>query len=93
MLCGSENACSKPAENGKLASCAEVGGPLFVDGKLRSPARPGEAADPERLRDPSRADASEDEPMTNEGTMPLRAGEDTCDGLVDVVVVLGEDSI
>lgn len=38
---------------------------------------PGEAEEPERLRDPSSAEASEDEPITYDGTMPFIAGEDT----------------
>lgn len=54
---------------------------------------PGEAADPDRLRGPSSAEASEDDPMTYAGTMPLRAGEDTWDAFADVVVVLGEDNM
>ena len=53
---------------------------------------PGEAEEPERLRDPSRADASEDEPITYDGTIPFIAGDDKWDGFVDVADPLGDDS-
>lgn len=69
----------------------------MLDGKLMSADElpgmwPGEAAEPERLRELSRAEAREDVPITYVGTMPFMEGEETCDVLVDDVVALGEDS-
>ena len=98
LLCETdENVRSYPGGKGKGFSWAEVGGPLLLDGKLRSADElpgiwPGEAEESERLRDPSRAEAREDEPITYVGTMPFIEGEDTCDTFVDAVVALGEDT-
>jgi hypothetical protein len=81
LLCDTENGgCSNEEEKGKVGSCADVGGPLLLEGKPRSEellARCGDAAEPDRLRDPSNAEASEEEPITYAGTMPFIAGEET----------------
>ena len=96
LLCGNENECSNADGNGNVGSCADVGGPLLLEGKLRSdelPARCGDAAEPDRLRDESSAEASEDGPITYAGTIPFIEGDETWDTFVDALVVLGEDNI
>ena len=54
---------------------------------------PGDAEDADRLRDPSKAVASDEVPAMNGLTMPLTDGEDTRETLEEAVAVLGDEEI
>lgn len=54
---------------------------------------PGEAEEADRLRDPSKAVASDEVPPINGLTMPLMDGEDTRETLEEAVAVLGDEEI
>lgn len=56
--------------------------------------RPGDAEEPDRLRElaiPSKADARDEVPMIYAFAMPLRAGEEAWEAVVEAVVAVGED--
>lgn len=64
--------------------------PSSEEGTLKCP---GEADEAERLREPSRAVASDELPAMKEFTMLFVDGEDTSETLVEAVAVLGDEEI